>query len=377
MILNDETRKDLETLKQLLSTKTDRAYFVGGCVRDYYLNRPVKDIDIEVYDIDEKTLDGLMSKLGADGIGKSFFVYKWNNFDISLPRTESKTGYGHKGFSVSLTNDTKEASSRRDFTINSMLINIFTDEVVDHFQGLEDLKSKTLRVVDSIKFKEDSLRVFRAMQFSSRLGFAIEKETIEICKSMELQDLSKERIYSEFRKMFVSEFIHYGIYYFHFLDIDKKLFNRKLSTKVLYKFIYDVKTAFSFLPEENNKYVFLFFLREYFGIKMEDISKILDLPREYLVFFREQPTVTSIQNEKSLLKLSVSNRLKNWIGLKKSGFYEFAKKQDLLENKLPIKITPTKLLELGFQGIELRRELDRRIEKEIEEYYEQQMGTSN
>jgi len=90
-----------------------------------------KDIDIEVYDIDENKFVNLMEKLGAKGVGRSFFVYKFGNFDISLPRTESKIYSGHKGFSVALTNDEQTASKRRDFTINSIMRNIFTGEILD------------------------------------------------------------------------------------------------------------------------------------------------------------------------------------------------------------------------------------------------------
>lgn len=108
-----------------------------------------KDIDIEVYDIDENKFVNLMEKLGAKGVGKSFFVYKFGNFDISLPRTESKISSGHKGFSVALTNNEKTASKRRDFTINSIMRNIFTGEILDFYGGTSDLLARILRVVDT------------------------------------------------------------------------------------------------------------------------------------------------------------------------------------------------------------------------------------
>ena len=98
---------DFIAIFELLKKHTKRAYFVGGFVRDHFLGRQTSDIDIEVYDINPQKFDELMSELGAQGVGKSYFVYKYKNFDISRPRTESKVGRGHKAFAVSLTNDEK------------------------------------------------------------------------------------------------------------------------------------------------------------------------------------------------------------------------------------------------------------------------------
>ena len=81
---------DFIKIKELLSKHTKRAYFVGGFVRDYFLGINSFDIDIEIYDISEQDFEILMNKLGASGVGKSFFVYKYKNFDLSLPRTENK-----------------------------------------------------------------------------------------------------------------------------------------------------------------------------------------------------------------------------------------------------------------------------------------------
>ena len=99
----------------LLKPYTKRAYLVGGAVRDILMNKTPTDFDIEIYDITPQEFEKIMDKINAKGVGKSFFVYKYKNFDLSLPRIENKTGHGHKGFSVKLTNDEKTASLRRDF----------------------------------------------------------------------------------------------------------------------------------------------------------------------------------------------------------------------------------------------------------------------
>ena len=93
-------RQRVAYLTHYLKEHTQRAYIVGGSVRDYLLNTTVTDVDIEVYDIDVAAFDKLMKALGAKGVGKSFFVYKYADIDISLPRGEKKVAKGHKGFSV-------------------------------------------------------------------------------------------------------------------------------------------------------------------------------------------------------------------------------------------------------------------------------------
>ena len=198
-------KNDLEYLKNFFAPYTCRVYLVGGCVRDEILGKTAKEYDLEVYDIDPETFDKLMKKLGAKGVGKSFFVYKWKNFDIALPRIESKISKGHRGFKVSITQDEKEASKRRDFTMNALMKNIYTGKILDFWGGINDIKRKLIRHINDKTFIEDSLRVLRAMQFASRLKFKVDKKTIKLCKSIDLSDLTKERIYMEFEKMFKSE----------------------------------------------------------------------------------------------------------------------------------------------------------------------------
>ncbi|MGM0623570.1 MAG: CCA tRNA nucleotidyltransferase, partial [Campylobacterota bacterium] len=89
---------------------------MGGAVRDALLGRPCHDFDLEIHGCSPKEFDALMRALGAKGVGKSFFVYKYKDIDIALPRTEKKIATGHRGFTVDLARGTKQASMRRDFT---------------------------------------------------------------------------------------------------------------------------------------------------------------------------------------------------------------------------------------------------------------------
>lgn len=180
-------------------------YYVGGCVRDHFLGIESKDIDIEVHGIDEDALIVILKELGKPlTYGKSFGIYSLSghNIEIALPRKEKKIGEGHKDFEIVVDPyiGTKEAALRRDFTINSMMLDAITGELIDNYNGLEDLKNRVIRHIDTKTFIEDPLRVFRACQFAARFNFEIDKETIKLCSSMNVNALSKERIEEELKK---------------------------------------------------------------------------------------------------------------------------------------------------------------------------------
>ena len=182
-----------------------RAFLVGGCVRDWLCSMPIKDIDIEVFDIGYADLVRALSRWGrADLVGKSFGVVKLvldgEILDFSLPRRDSKIGAGHKGFDVVVdpTLTLLEASSRRDFTINSMSWDPRTDQVIDLHGGQSDLNHRILRHTSSA-FIEDPLRVLRGMQFASRLNLIPAQETVELCRRIRdsYHELPKDRIREE------------------------------------------------------------------------------------------------------------------------------------------------------------------------------------
>jgi tRNA nucleotidyltransferase (CCA-adding enzyme) len=181
-----------------------RALAVGGFVRDRLLNRSSKDLDIEVFGIPQDKLAALLQTLGkVVPAGQAFPVYKLGDIDVALPRRESKTGRGHKGFTVegdpSMSFD--DAARRRDFTINAIGWDPLTGEYLDPFNGRRDLDLRVLRVVDPATFADDSLRVLRALQFAARFDLTIDPETARICSSIALDDLPAERIWGEFEKL--------------------------------------------------------------------------------------------------------------------------------------------------------------------------------
>jgi len=186
-----------------------RALIVGGWVRDRLLEpgdgkAGVEELDMEVFGIAADDLPAVLAPFGkVDPIGKSFPVYKIGNVDVGLPRRESKTAPGHKGFIVegnpSMTID--EAARRRDFTVNAISWDPLTDEYFDPRGGRADLERKILKAVDPRTFADDSLRVLRAVQFSARFEMALDENTKALCRAIRLDDLPPERIWGEVEKL--------------------------------------------------------------------------------------------------------------------------------------------------------------------------------
>ena len=181
-----------------------RALIVGGWVRDRLAGRPSKDIDLEVYGIPAGRLRSLLAEFGSlNTVGESFTVYKVAGIDVALPRRESRTGRGHRGFEVTGDPDlpVAEAARRRDFTINAVLWDPLTGEYLDPWDGRRDLEARILRAVDPATFGDDSLRVLRAVQFAARFECTLEAGTAEICRALPLDDLPAERIWGEIEKL--------------------------------------------------------------------------------------------------------------------------------------------------------------------------------
>lgn len=182
-----------------------RALIVGGWVRDRLLNRPNKDVDLEVFGIPGDRLRPLLEGFGpVNTVGESFTVYKVEEVDVSLPRRESKIGRGHRAFAVagdpSMT--PAEAARRRDFTINAIYWDPLTGDYLDFYGGIPDLlERRLLKAVDSRTFPEDSLRVLRGVQFAARFEFEMEAATKALCAGMALDDLPAERIWGEIEKL--------------------------------------------------------------------------------------------------------------------------------------------------------------------------------
>src|SRR5207253_773866 len=204
-VLMTEIPERVLALARAVRDAGGRALLVGGCVRDELMGQQPKDWDLEVYGIEPARLRELLDQFGSvNVVGEAFTVYKLGaHLDISLPRRERKTGRGHRAFFVEGDPEmtVEEAAARRDFTINAILQDPLTGEIIDPFQGGVDLKAKMLRAVSPRTFPEDSLRVLRAAQFAARFEFQIDTETVDLCRMIGLTDLPSERIWGEMEKL--------------------------------------------------------------------------------------------------------------------------------------------------------------------------------
>lgn len=192
---------------RLVAGRGGRALLVGGWVRDHLLGRDLADYDLEVYGLAPENLqEALEQRYAVDLIGRSFGVLKLKGLpiQISVPRRESKSGPGHRGFYVEADPSlpVAEACRRRDFTINAMAFDPLTGELFDACGGRSDLQARILRHT-SEHFVEDPLRVLRGMQLCARYSLAPAPATVDLCCGMSMEDLPAERIFEEWRKLLV------------------------------------------------------------------------------------------------------------------------------------------------------------------------------
>jgi tRNA nucleotidyltransferase (CCA-adding enzyme) len=216
-------------LSRVISHAGGRALLVGGCVRDQIMGQPAKDFDLEVYGIAPEKLREILEQFGpVNAVGEAFTVYKLgHDLDVSIPRRERKSGRGHRGFVIEgePSMSIEEATRRRDFTINAILLDPLTSELIDPFQGRKDIEQRVLRAVSIDTFAEDSLRVLRAAQFASRFNFDLDPETVELCRSIDLADLPSERIWGEIEKLLMrSERPSVGLGWLRELGVVEKIF---------------------------------------------------------------------------------------------------------------------------------------------------------
>ncbi|MGG1685522.1 CCA tRNA nucleotidyltransferase [Pseudalkalibacillus sp. NRS-1564] len=191
------------------------AYIVGGAVRDALLGIPVADFDIASSAKPEEVMR-LFNKVVPTGIdhGTVTVIYKELSFEVTTFRSEK----GYRDFrhpsAVSFLGTIEDDLGRRDFTINSMALSIKGD-VIDLYDGLDDLKRRLLRTVGdpAERFQEDALRMVRALRFQSVLDFSLDKETEEalILNAPLLKRVAIERIQIEISKLLYGKAVHSAI----------------------------------------------------------------------------------------------------------------------------------------------------------------------
>ena len=183
-----------------------RALVVGGWVRDHLLGVRSKDVDIEVFGLEAERCETLLAGFGSvHAVGRAFGVYRVAGIDadFSLPRRDSKRGPGHRGFDVrpDPSLDFADAARRRDLTVNSIGLDPLTGEVLDPHGGRRDLERRVLRATDPARFPEDPLRGLRVAQLAARLEMTPDGALVALCRTLDLSELSGERVFEEFTKL--------------------------------------------------------------------------------------------------------------------------------------------------------------------------------
>lgn len=219
--LPESFQKAAKVIEQI-ETAGYEAYFVGGCVRDILLGRPIHDIDIatsafpmEMKEIFPKTID-----VGIEH-GTVLTLVDDEQYEITTFRTESTYQDYRRPDSVTFVRSLEEDLKRRDFTMNALAMTK-DGKIIDLFDGYQDIQQKIIRAVGdpSERFHEDALRMMRAMRFSSQLDFTIEEKTFRAIAEYHqlLEKISIERIHEEWIKLLLGKNCQQGLQ--AFIDTD-------------------------------------------------------------------------------------------------------------------------------------------------------------
>lgn len=357
-----------------LSKKSSNIYLVGGIVRDYFLNKESKDIDIIVCGLDYEHIVNILKNYGEIlEVGKSFGILKYKPFnwikepiDIAIPRKDTKNGNKHQEFKVSVDPflPIEKELERRDYTVNSIAVS-WDGTIIDPFNGLEDIKNKKIRATSKTAFIEDYLRAIRGIQFSSRFDFEIESETLELIKQnrSDIKSISSERILEELEKIYYKGNIGYGIELLVSTGLYKEIFGcdcflldsitKKIKTKSDFYFL----LCGSNLYKTNLKGD----IKTEKGIKA--IEHLIELSKSQYddIFSVRKRFYEAIQISDSILE---SNIIPSVYSIFKSV------QADFLSKKLPnsykdLSINGDDLLAQGFKGVEIGQKLKEELYKEL------------
>jgi len=194
-----------------------QAYLVGGCVRDLLLGRDPADFDVatdamptqvmkifpETYAVGAQFGVVLIPQRGEDGLHNS------DDHRVEVATFRSDIGYsdGRHPDQVRFTKDPQEDVRRRDFTINGLLLDPISNQVLDFVRGREDLQARIIRTIGDPyhRFAEDKLRMLRAVRFAARFDYAIEPATFHAIQMLasQIHQVSRERIRDELTKILI------------------------------------------------------------------------------------------------------------------------------------------------------------------------------
>lgn len=228
MIVRTDIPQVVQHVADTLETAGFEAYLVGGCVRDLLLGRTPKDWDIttnakpeEITGLFEETY--VNNDFGTVGVVMNAKEDSLKVVEVTPYRTETDYSDARRPDSVTFGVSLEEDLKRRDFTVNAIAFRVQSDELVDTFGGLKDIKDKRLRTVGNAtdRFDEDALRLMRAVRLAVELNFTIDSETLSAIEktAQNLGKISKERIRDEFSRIVASENPMQGIVFLEKLNL--------------------------------------------------------------------------------------------------------------------------------------------------------------
>ena len=194
------------TIVQTLRQQGFHAYLVGGCVRDLLLGREPKDYDVATNATPEQVMK-IFPETYAVGAQFGVVLVPGPQGDVEVATFRSDIGYsdGRHPDEVRFSTDPREDVARRDFTINGMLLDPVSNEVLDFVGGRKDLDAKIIRTIGDPRqrFAEDKLRMLRAVRIAARFGYTIEPATFAAIEELadEIQVVSRERVRDELTRM--------------------------------------------------------------------------------------------------------------------------------------------------------------------------------
>lgn len=202
----DQLPTNVMTLIDYLSNYGAKSYIVGGWVRDYLLGINNNDIDIEVFNIDYESLLVLSKMLDDNAEGfRQYGVVKLPNLgvDLSLPKYEianDESNYNKIRYEIDPHLSLKQASMRRDLSINCIYYDPLTNEIVDPQLGVEDVINHRCRIINP-NFRDDPVRLIRLIYYTVKYDLTIDQQVLDIIEPMLIDNISEEKLKSYIKKI--------------------------------------------------------------------------------------------------------------------------------------------------------------------------------
>jgi len=349
---------------QALKNANGEIYLVGGIIRDHFINKESKDIDLLIRNIELEDIKKILKKYGRiNEVGISFGVLKYKpknwkqeDIDIALPRTDKKEGEGHKGIKAT-SNPYLPLNielERRDFTINSIALSL-DGNIIDPFNGIKDIKNGIIKATSKKAFHEDPLRMLRAIQFAARFGFKIEDDTWNLIQNNadKIKTIPGERVAEELVKIYKKGDISLGLDLFVKSKLFKHFFGfNKIEQINLLNDVKILADLFFIICKDSTTYkIKLRSVNNYNGIDkdIDAISQLMKFKNVKNIAEQRHNVFNAIKRSKNVLNTGLFKNfeIQNIIN-------EF-KNNIMPKNINELDITGHDLINMGFSGVNISK----------------------